>query len=125
MAKARRFEVKVIELLNYTLPTGVSSADYYVEVYCGAVMRKAKAVKRKAPVFEAVFQFDVTTQSHFDVFVHYKTGDTDDLLGVLDYSLDETAEGESQHPLYNVSDQVGELKLSVTELRADDELSMT
>ena len=125
MAKARRFEVKILELTNFTLPVGVSTADFYIEVYCGAVMRKAKGIKRKSPVFETVFQFDVTTQTHLDVFVHYKTLDKDEVLGVLDCQLEDSESDESLQPLYNVSDQVGELKMSVKELVADDELSMT
>ena len=106
MAKARRFEVKVFELANYVRPRGVQDADFEVEVYCGAVMRKAKPARRKSPLFETAFQFDVTTQAHIDVFVHYKSSEVAELL-----------------PLYNVQDQVGELRMALKEV-AEEELSI-
>lgn len=123
MAKARRFEVKVFELLNYTFPRGIHDADFEVQVYCGSVMRKSRPARRKSPLFETAFQFDVTTQTHIDVFVRYRTPDTEDLLGVLDCPIEETEGEDVLVPLYNVQDQVGELRLALKEI-PEEELSI-
>lgn len=123
MAKARRFEVKVFEITNYVLPRGVQEVDFEVEVYCGAVMRKARPARRKSPLFETAFQFDVTTQAHIDVFVHYKASESEDLLGVLDCPLEDTEGEDVLLPLYNVQDTVGELRLAIKEV-PEEELSM-
>lgn len=123
MAKARRFEVKVFEITNYVLPRGVQEVDFEVEVYCGAVMRKARPARRKSPLFETAFQFDVTTQAHIDVFVYYKSSETEELLGVLDCPLEDTEGEDVLLPLYNVQDTVGELRLALKEV-PEEELSI-